>query len=145
MCTQVESLTPQLVNAGRIRMAYPESKAADEHFENLRAQYADSVQNVRNLCDTATDPADFIKISEEQMQKHTILCEDAIRKNQPQKMVDNTSSIARLANRVLMVAKQESDNSEDPQFIARVNLASDLVQNSKFVAQSSQQTHTQDQ
>jgi hypothetical protein len=31
-----------------------------------------------------------------------------------------------------MVAKQESDNSEDPQFIARVNSASDQVQGSKY-------------
>lgn len=128
---QVESLTPQLINAGRIRMAYPESKAAHEHFENLRAQYADSVQRARTLCDTAIDPAEFIKTSEEQMQKHTILCEEAIRKNQPQKMVDNTSAIARLANRVLMIAKQEADNSEDPHFIARVNNASDQVQASE--------------
>jgi len=30
-----------------------------------------------------------------------------------------------------MVAKQESDNSEDPQFISRVNNASDQVQASK--------------
>jgi len=30
-----------------------------------------------------------------------------------------------------MVAKQESDNSEDPQFITRVNSASDQVQASK--------------
>ena len=35
----MESLTPQLMNAGRIRMVYPENKAADEHFENLRRQY----------------------------------------------------------------------------------------------------------
>jgi hypothetical protein len=34
-------------------------------------------------------------ITEEQIQKHSILCEEAIRKNQPQKMVDNTASIAR--------------------------------------------------
>lgn len=128
--SQVESLTPQLVSAGRIRMNYPESKAADEHFQNLVAQYSDSVQHVRALCDEATDSSEFIKMSEEQIQKHTILCEEAIRKNQPQKMVDNTASIARLANRVLMVAKQESDNSEDPQFIARVNSASDQVQGS---------------
>lgn len=47
-------------------------------------------------------------------------------------MVDNTSSIARLANRVLMVAKQESDNSEDPQFVDRVNQASYAVQESKL-------------
>lgn len=42
-------------------------------------------------------------------------------------MVDNTSAIARLANRVLMIAKQEADNSEEPDFIARVNNASDQV------------------
>ncbi|XP_015836447.1 vinculin isoform X11 [Tribolium castaneum] len=125
---QVESLTPQLVSAGSIRMNYPTSKAADEHFENLRQQYADTVTKMRNLCDEATDSADFIKASEEQMRKHTFLCEEAIKNRQPQKMVDNTSAIARLANRVLLVAKQESDNSEDPSFIDDVNRASDALQ-----------------
>lgn len=126
--SKLESLTPQLINAGRIRMTYPESKAADEHFENLRQQYADTIQRARNLCDEATDSADFIKASEEAMKKHTVLCEDAIAKNNPQKMVDNTSAIARLANRVILVAKQESDNSEDPAFIQRVNQAADYLQ-----------------
>ncbi|XP_014211787.1 vinculin isoform X2 [Copidosoma floridanum] len=126
--SQLESLTPQLINAGRIRMTYPESKAADEHFENLRQQYADTIQRARSLCDEATDGADFVKASEEAMKKHTVLCEDAIAKRDPQKMVDNTSAIARLANRVILVAKQESDNSEDPAFIHRVNQAADVLQ-----------------
>ncbi|XP_032679553.1 vinculin isoform X3 [Odontomachus brunneus] len=128
--SQVESLTPQLVNAGRIRMTYPDSKAADEHFENLRQQYAETMQRARALCDEATDSGDFIRTSEEQMQKHAFLCEEAIAKALPQKMVDNTASIARLANRVILVAKQESDNSEDPAFIQRVNHATDVLQNS---------------
>ncbi|KAJ8956385.1 hypothetical protein NQ318_015123 [Aromia moschata] len=127
---QVDSLTPQLVSAGSIRMNYPLSKAADEHFENLRQQYADTLTKVRNLCDEATDSADFVKASEEQMKKHTFLCEEAIKNRQPQKMVDNTSAIARLANRVLLVAKQESDNSEDPNFIDEVSRASDALQGS---------------
>ncbi|XP_044585119.1 vinculin isoform X9 [Cotesia glomerata] len=126
--SQVESLTPQLVNAGRIRMSYPESKAADEHFENLRQQYAETMQRTRALCDEATDSADFIRTSEEQMQKHTFLCEEAIAKQHPQKMVDNTAAIARLANRVILVAKQESDNSEDLSFIQRVNQTADVLQ-----------------
>ena len=54
---QVDSLTPQLVNAGRIRMGYPENKAADEHFENLRRQYAETVALTRQLADEATDSA----------------------------------------------------------------------------------------
>ncbi|XP_015127898.1 vinculin isoform X4 [Diachasma alloeum] len=128
--SQVESLTPQLVNAGRIRMSYPESKAAHEHFENLRQQFAETMQRTRGLCDEATDSADFIRTSEEQMQKHAFLCEDAIAKQHPQKMVDNTAAIARLANRVILVAKQESDNSEDLPFIQRVNQATDVLQHS---------------
>ncbi|XP_055612163.1 vinculin [Uranotaenia lowii] len=128
--SQVDSLTPQLISAGRIRMNYPTSKAAEEHLNNLKQQYADTILRMRTLCDQATDPLDFIEASEKQMQKHSFLCDDAIRMRQPQKMVDNTSSEARLANRVLLVAKQEADNSEDPEFIANVNNASDRLQSS---------------
>ncbi|XP_076339164.1 vinculin-like isoform X5 [Tachypleus tridentatus] len=139
---QVESLTPQLVNAGRIRMAYSTNKAADEHFENLRKQYAESIQKMRNLIDEATDTVKFIKVSEDCIIKHTKKCEESVVHQEPQHMVDNTSSIARLANRVLMVAKQESENSEDPHYISQVNIAADhlqcavtpMVQDAKAVA-----------
>ena len=60
---QVESLHPQLVNAGSIRLQYPENKAADEHFENLRKQYAESISRVRDLSDEAIDAAQFIRQS----------------------------------------------------------------------------------
>ncbi|XP_017781346.1 PREDICTED: vinculin isoform X7 [Nicrophorus vespilloides] len=142
VANQMDSLTPQLVSAGSIRMNYPESKTADEHFENLRGQYSYLLTKMRNLCDETTDSADFIKSSEEQMKIHTFMCEEAIQNQAPQKMVDNTSSIARLANRVITVAKQESDNSEDPTFIDEINNASynlqtsipPMVQNAKYVA-----------
>lgn len=129
---QVESLTPQLVNAGRIRMTYPENKAADEHFENLRRQYADAIARTRQLCDEAIDSATFIQQSEELMRRCTAECEDAIGRQEAQRLVDGTSQIARLANRVLMVAKQEADNSEDPKFIGEVTGAANLLQASKF-------------
>ena len=124
----VESLTPQLVNAGRIRMTYPANKAADEHFENLRRQYADAIARTRQLCDEAIDSAAFIQQSEELMRRCTAECEDAIGRQEPQRLVDGTSHIARLANRVLMVAKQEADNSEDPTFIGNVTGAANLLQ-----------------
>lgn len=127
---QIDSLTPQLISAGRIKMSYPASKAADEHLNNLKQQYADTILRMRTLCDQATDPAEFIKASEEQIQKYTFLCEEAIRNKQPQKMVDNTSNIARLVNRVLLVAKQEADNSEDPEFIAKLNAATNKLEQS---------------
>ncbi|XP_013788447.1 vinculin-like, partial [Limulus polyphemus] len=102
--------------------------AADEHFENLRKQYAESVQKMRNLADEATDTVKFIKASEDCIMKHTKKCEESVVHQEPQHMVDNTSSIARLANRVLMLAKQESENSEDPHYISQVNIAADQLQ-----------------
>lgn len=129
---QVESLTPQLVSAGRIRLTHPENKAADEHFENLRKQYADIVQRMRGQVDEAVDTIAFIKASEEAIRKHTALCDLAINHQNPQQMVDNTSAIARIANRVLMVAKQEAENSEDPYFVNRVNRAADDLASSEY-------------
>ena len=60
---QVESLCPQLINGGKIRLDHPDNKAADEHFENLRKEYADSIQRMRNLVDEAIDTIAFIKAS----------------------------------------------------------------------------------
>merc|ERR1719219_3281853 len=57
---QIESLTPQLINAGRIRMVYPENKAADEHFNNLKSQYSEQLHQGRALVDEVTDSKAFI-------------------------------------------------------------------------------------
>ncbi|CAH0731450.1 unnamed protein product, partial [Brenthis ino] len=115
---EVEKLSPQLICAGKIRLHYPDSKVAEEHFNNLKNQYSDAILRCRDLCDQAVDPLDFVRTAGELMQKHTYLCEDAIRNNDSQKMVDNTSAIARLANRVLLVGGAERDNTEDGEFAA---------------------------
>jgi len=62
------------------------------------------------------------------MRRCTAECEEAIGRGDAQSHVDGTSQIARLANRVLMVAKQEADNSEDQAFIGRVNDAANVLQ-----------------
>ena len=70
--------------------------------------------------------------SEDLIKKHSSACESAIKNHEPQSMVDNTSAIARLANRVLMVAKQEADNSEDPSYVSQLNAASEQLQAGRF-------------
>ena len=125
---QIESLTPQLVNAGRIRMVYPENKAADEHFENLRKQYTDTVARNKALVDEATDTVRFIGESARAMKHYSDLCEDAISKGDPNRRVENTTAIARLANRVLQLCKQEAENSEDPRYISVLNISSEQLQ-----------------
>ena len=48
------------------------------------------------------------------------------------KLVENTSAIARMGNRVLQIAKQESENSEDPRFISTLNYAANQVNASEY-------------
>lgn len=73
-----------------------------------------------------------INVLEEHMQRHAIMCEDAIANADAEKMVEHTTAIARLANRVLQVANQEAENSEDPYFINKVKVAADRLQNCKY-------------
>lgn len=112
-------------------MVYPENKAADEHFENLRRQYAEAVQKVRAYCDDVTDSRAFVSQSIAAMEQRRSACDAALMEKNPVKLVENTSALARLANRVLQVAKQECDNSEDPSYIQKLVLATETMQNGK--------------
>lgn len=67
-------MTPQLINAGRIRMVYPDNKSADEHFENLRNQFAENLHRIRGLSDVATDSKAFVAQSYKAMEKHAGQC-----------------------------------------------------------------------
>ncbi|KAK5964985.1 hypothetical protein GCK32_014679, partial [Trichostrongylus colubriformis] len=119
-------MTPQLVNAGKIRL-HNQTDSAEQHFENLHRQYADALHRLRSHVDDAIDTQEFVRASETAMRRYTNRCEDAITSNYPQGMVDNTSQIARLGNRVLMTAQNEADNSEEPAYCDRVNSAANQV------------------
>lgn len=127
---QIESITPQLINAGRIKFSHGDSKSVDEHFDNLKSQYQDNLEKLRSMVDEAVDSVNFVSASEDAILKYTTLCENAIANRQPQNLVENASNIARLSNRVLGVAKQEAENSEDPSFISNLNRASENLQKS---------------
>ena len=95
----MESLIPQLIHAGRIKMVYLDNKAADDHFENLRNQYSDAIQRVRALCDVATDSKAFVQRSLEAMQEATDGCELALQTSNAAKLVEQASRLGRLSNR----------------------------------------------
>lgn len=124
----LESQTPQLINAGQIRFNHAENNSAHENFIHMRDQYESIIIKIRNLIDEAIDSAAFVRTSEDAIRRHTQLCEMAISTRQDQSMVENAASIARLANRVIMVARQETNNSEDANFISRVDTATRRLQ-----------------
>ena len=89
---------------------------------------------VRALCDVATDSGAFVERSVEAMAQATKGCELAIQTSNPNKMVEHASKLGRLANRVIHVARQETENSEDPAYIARLNVAVERVHRGKNTA-----------
>jgi len=127
LSSQVQNLTPQLVNAGTIKMTYPENKAADENFENLRKQYAAGVQTIRDFCDEAIDIKTFLKQTAEHIQSSIATCEEGVRTKQSQVIVESTTLAARLSNRLLMALARESENSEDVNLKKQVNQSADKL------------------
>lgn len=102
---QVENLTPQLIKAGR-------TNNESEHFEDLSRQYVETVADIRQFCDDIIFWADFTRPSE---LIHLFMadCEDAVIRREPQRLLDNTLNITRLANRMLIVYKHEIRTREE--------------------------------
>jgi len=127
LSSQVQNLTPQLVNAGTIKMTYPENKAADENFENLRKQYASGVQRIRDESDESIDIRTFLRQTEEHIRRSVATCEEGVAGKQSQVIVESTTLAARLSNRLLMALARESENSEDVSLKKQVNQAADKL------------------
>lgn len=75
--------------------------------------------------DEAIDTKSLLDASEEAIKKDLDKCKVAMANMQPQMLVAGATSIARRANRILLVAKREVENSEDPKFREAVKAASD--------------------
>ncbi|KAF1412023.1 Vinculin, partial [Spheniscus magellanicus] len=136
-------LTPQVVSAARILLRNPGNQAAYEHFETMKNQWIDnSLEYQISLCtdetrilmcftfvlglvDEAIDTKSLLDASEEAIKKDLDKCKVAMANIQPQMLVAGATSIARRANRILLVAKREVENSEDPKFREAVKAASD--------------------
>uniref|UniRef100_A0A672N334 Vinculin n=1 Tax=Sinocyclocheilus grahami TaxID=75366 RepID=A0A672N334_SINGR len=118
-------LTPQVVSAARILLKNPGNQAAYEHFETMKNQWIDNVEKMTGLVDEAIDTRSLLYASEEAIKKDLDKCQVAMANHQPQMLVAGATSIARRANRILLVAKREVENSEDPKFRETVKAASD--------------------
>ncbi|XP_078788119.1 vinculin isoform X3 [Oryzias latipes] len=120
-------LTPQVTSAARILLRNPGNKAAYEHFDTMKNQWIDNVERLTGLVDEAIDTKSLLDASEEAIKKDIDKCRVAMANVQPQMLVAGATSIARRANRVLLVAKREVENSEDPRFRDCVKHASDIL------------------
>lgn len=129
LANQLDAHTPQIIRAGRIRLNYPMTDIGETNFLNLQQEYERLIFRMRALCDEAIDPKQFVLASEDLMLKFTKLCDVSIQNEDMHTMVEMTSNIARIMHRVAVVAKQESDNSEDKKYVSHLCHAITTLEN----------------
>ncbi|VDN97140.1 unnamed protein product [Rodentolepis nana] len=130
LASNLESVGSQVSMAGRAVMSARQNgasaqlqNAASDHFDLIKKHWADCAERTRNLVDEAIDAKAFIKAQERGILRDTDQIEDSVDQHCPTSVVNGTTSIALRANRVLQVAMRETENSEDPVYVDRVNEA----------------------
>ncbi|EDO35762.1 predicted protein [Nematostella vectensis] len=118
---EVKDLTPQVSHVAKVLLENPNEPAVSDHFDAMKEDWLDSVNNLTDLVDVATDTAQFIDACADAINKEVDSCEYAMAQENPQLVAAKSSNIARLANRVIKVAKTEAEYSEDPAYVAELN------------------------
>ena len=83
------------------------------------------------MVDTYVDPALFVNSCEHSILQDTYRIERAKSENNSLDIVLSASNVARRANRIIQIAAQEMDNSEDAEYVMRINHASNCLKQSK--------------
>ena len=117
---KITDLTPQVINAGRVVLEFPESKQAQDHFKALRDEWTDNMDDLTEQVDNSMDVAKFIKASEEGIRREHEKCVAAMHDDLPTVALPAAGNIARRAHRVLMAGKREVENTEDDSYVGEL-------------------------
>ncbi|XP_037294637.1 talin-1 isoform X5 [Manduca sexta] len=109
---QSELLAPMLVKAAQERINKPNDKAAVDTYKSLLSKYADSLSRVRELCDQAVDPMDFVQTAGVMMER---MREESSQKDDPRTCAKTSNVITKLANRVISVSMSSPTARRDPE------------------------------
>ncbi|XP_037876906.1 talin-1 isoform X2 [Bombyx mori] len=116
---QTELLAPMLVKAAQERLAKPNDQAIIDNYKSMLAQYAESVSKVRDLCDQAVDPMEFVQTAGETMQR---LREESALTNDTLKGAQTSYVISKLGGRVISVSMKSNDVRDDPELAAALRV-----------------------
>ncbi|XP_073958980.1 vinculin-like [Choristoneura fumiferana] len=129
-CTeQATLLAPMLVKAAEKRVLQPTEKAVVEEYQSQLAQYSQSLSRVRDLCDRAVDPMQFVQTAEETMQR--MKEESAGEQNDLQKCTNTSNAIRKLAHRVINVSMSSTNAQRDPELMRALAAAQQRLRDAR--------------
>jgi hypothetical protein len=90
-------------------------------------QWQASMDRLQQLVDDSLDSEVFIKAYEKLILKETYRMQMHVQDKNNACIIANALNIAKRSNRIIQIANQESDNSEDTEYVSRIMSANDLL------------------
>ncbi len=123
-------MAPQVVNSGYIALILKDKKSCMENYELLQQQWQKNMENLQKMVDESLDCVQFISACEKIIIKETYQTQAAVQEKNNSAIVINTLNIAKRSNRIIQVANQEVENSEDPIYVNRIISANESLRQS---------------
>jgi len=127
LSARLEEIAPAIVKAGRIVLQDPENKPAKEHFELLKEEWTQAVDKLAANLDSCADAGKLVRALELQMIEDQKDVKSHVSTNDVARVLPSAGNMARRAHRVLMVAKREAENSEDPVYVNNLKQAFNVL------------------
>ena len=89
------------------------------------------MERLQRLVDESLDAELFIRACELTIIKETYITQAAVQDRNSMAIVTNALNIARRTNRIMQVASQEADNSEELEFVNNLTAANESLKQSK--------------
>ena len=118
--TQLQHLTPQVINATKVLVLRPQSKVAQENMEVFKDAW---MKNARLLTDSVDDIIsihEFLSVSENHILEDINRCVAALRERDADSLDTTAGAIRGRIVRVCNVVTLEMDNYESCDFTAKV-------------------------
>ena len=116
-----------MVNVAYLAILFPTNKSCAEHFELMQRQWHANVDRLLKLVDESLDCEVFIKTYEKLILKETYQMQMHVQDNNHACIIANVISIAKRANRIMQVAGQEAENSEDGEYVSGILAANESL------------------
>lgn len=116
-----------MANAAYIVLNFPGDKSCVENLELLKQQSQSNMERLQRLVDDSLDGELFIRACENSIIRETYETQTAVLEQNNSSIITNALNIARRSNRIVQVATQEAENSEDSGYVDRIILANETL------------------
>lgn len=120
-------LAPQVVNSAYLVLSLNGNSTCRENFELMQKQWNINMERLLKLVDESVDCELFIKACESSIIKETYQTQTAVQENNNSAIVIHALNIARRSNRIIQVATQEAENSEDSMYVNKILSSNELL------------------